>query len=86
MSAEKIDVQALWIATEYEVAQSGPHDAPYLVVVVETFARLVMEACAKVCDEQASRHYTWASENSDRYHAMADMAGILAKAIRARKP
>jgi hypothetical protein len=44
------------------------------------------EACAKVCDEKATRNFPWGSENSEKYHAQADWAEHIAWAIRARGP
>lgn len=60
----------------------------YTADQIQDYARKAVlmerEACAKVCDDKATRNFTWASENSDKYHAQADWAELCAAAIRAR--
>ena len=41
------------------------------------------ERCAQIADEAARRNFPWGSENSDKYHAQADWAEIIAAKIRA---
>lgn len=38
--------------------------------------------CEKICKEHAKRNFPVGNENSDRYHAQADWAEQIAKAIR----
>lgn len=56
----------------------------WMRVAFEAATKIEREECAKVADEKARRNFTWASENSDLYHAQADWADVIAKAIRAR--
>ena len=44
------------------------------------------ERCAQIADHHARRNYTWGSENSDKYHALADLAERIAAAIRKQEP
>ena len=48
-------------------------------------ANAALEAAAKCADQHARRNFPWASENSDIYHAQANWAELIAKAIRAMK-
>lgn len=41
-----------------------------------------MERAAQIADKYAKRDFTWGSENSDRHHAQADWAELIAAAIR----
>lgn len=46
-------------------------------------ARAALERAAQIAGKFAKRDFPWGSENSDRYHAQADWAELVAAAIRA---
>lgn len=44
---------------------------------------IALERAAQIAGKFAKRDFPWGSENSDRYHAQADWAELVAAAIRA---